>query len=224
MLSATTNTATEASWSQVLSQKRIKNFITPEKVEIKALVSDTLKINRCSSCKSVCSGFECKSCFLKRQRECADCKKNFSAVMQDGSIKPRCKDCHTKFITKNMKSCSGCKKSIQGTLKDGKKVDKCVDCYKAGFNYCPCGSRTYKENKLCSPCYKEQLKMEQEHLEEQSRQQEEKRLAELLLTKVEEEKKKANILDGYFISKCQKCKKKSKGNFKICIKCKEKNV
>ena len=113
---------------------------------------------------------------------------------------------------------------IKETLKVGKTVVKCIDCYKASFNYCPCGSRTYKENKLCSPCYKEQLKIEQEHLEEQARQQEENRLAELLLTKVEEEKKKANILDGYFISKCQKCKKKSKGNFKICIKCKEKNV
>ena len=217
MLSTATN-PTEVSWTQVISKKRIKKDFTTEKVE-----SDTLKINRCSSCKSVCSGFECKSCFLKRQRECADCKKNFSAVMEDGSIKPRCKDCHTKFITKNMKSCSGCKKSIQGTLKDGKIVDKCVDCYKASFNYCPCGSRTYKENKLCSPCYKEQLKIEQEHLEEQARLREEKRLAELLLVKIEEEKK-AHILDGYFISKCQKCKKKSKGNFKICMKCKEKDV
>ena len=224
MISAVTNTATEASWTQVLSKKRIKKNFTSDKLEMKPLVSETIKIKRCSSCNSVCSGFECKSCFLKRQRECTDCKKNFSAVMQDGSIKPLCKNCHTKFMDKNMKSCSVCKKLIKETLKVGKTVVKCIDCYKASFNYCPCGSRTYKENKLCSPCYKEQLKIEQEHLEEQARQQEENRLAELLLTKVEEEKKKANILDGYFISKCQKCKKKSKGNFKICIKCKEKNV
>lgn len=224
MLSTATTNNIETSWKQVVFKQRIKKDINTEKVVPDTPTSDKLKANRCSSCKSICSGFECKSCFLKRQRECSDCKKNFSAVMQDGTVKPRCKDCHTKFITKNMKHCSDCKKSIQGTLKDGKTVDKCSECYKAGFNYCPCGSRTYKENKLCSPCYKEQVKAEQEYLEEQMRQQEEKRLAELLLVKVEEEKKKANILDGYFISKCQKCKKKSKGNFKICMKCKEKDV
>jgi hypothetical protein len=221
MLSAAiSSTATESAWKQVVLKQRIKKDIS-EKEDKPATIK--AKVNRCSTCNLLCSGFECKSCFLKRQRECADCKKNFSAVIQDGSIKPRCKDCHTKFIAKNMKSCSVCKKFIQGTLKDGRTVDKCVDCYRAGFNYCPCGSRTYKENKLCSPCYKEQIRIEQEHLEEKTRQEEEKRQAELLLAKIEQEKK-SNILDGYFISKCQKCKKKSKGNFKICMKCKEKDV
>ena len=60
-------------------------------------------------------------------------------------------------------------------------------------------------------------------MKEKERQKEEKRQSELLLVKIEHEKN-INILDGYFISKCKKCKKTSKGNFKICIKCKEQDI
>ena len=205
MLSDNTTASSDLDWKQIEVKKRIK------KEESKP------KINLCSNCKSACFSFECKSCFLKRQKECKDCNKHFSAVMQNGTTKIRCKECHIKFNSKNMKACVGCKKSIQGCLNDGKIVDKCVNCYKASFNYCPCGGRTYKDNKLCSPCYKEQLKIEDEQLKEKERQ------SELLLAKIEHEKN-INILDGYFISKCKKCKKTSKGNFKICIKCKEQDI
>ena len=52
MLSTATTNNIETSWKQ-----RIKKDINTEKVVPDAPTSDKLKANRCSSCKSICSGF-----------------------------------------------------------------------------------------------------------------------------------------------------------------------
>ena len=76
-------------------------------------------------CKSCRDEKECKTCYLKRQRRCNECKKFFIGVLMDGRIFTRCYECDQKRY-----SVCGCGNKYKKNLEDGRVLDNCYRCNK----------------------------------------------------------------------------------------------
>jgi hypothetical protein len=117
------------------------------------------KFHPCNYCSKPCIGLQCRDCHFNRRRKCDDCNKEHYAVQANGTINPRCNDCHKIYIQKRMKPCPCCGEKYLDVQKDGKVFDKCYKCFKASFSRCgTCDKKIMKGFSFCKECHCNNMK------------------------------------------------------------------
>jgi hypothetical protein len=187
----------------------------------------------------------------KKQGTCINCNSKFYALRIDGTKRQRCFDCQNVYNTKHISSCPICKKDYHAFLDDGRIFSKCYNCYQNSLVECKkCFKKNSNNQPLCKKCYQEE-KINNKHkllsidTDSSCGLKDDNDIDDFIDVEYENTFKTLerscrnkncfnmtrytfckdcyirNKKELEYISVCDICGYKGKGNFKICNDCKE---